>query len=87
MVHFKKRAHRTVPTKFYKYYQTKLSQLVSSLSQFFKKSIVLHLTRLYSPFLDGNILANLMGLLITIEKSRRIRAFNLARMKIKNSYK
>jgi hypothetical protein len=61
----------------------KLQLLSLQLSKYFKKPIELELDRLYYPYFDSNILANLIGLLSNVMKFRNImhKVSSVARLK------
>src|SRR6266849_5420407 len=62
-------------SKFLIYNKNVLQKLAVSLTKYFKKPVELELIRIYAPYLDGNILVNLFGLMVNIVKYGRFRNF------------
>jgi hypothetical protein len=62
-------------SKFLIYNKKILQKLAVSLTKYFKKPVELELIRIYAPYLDGNILVNLFGLMVNIVKYARFRNF------------
>jgi len=60
-------------SKFLIYNKKILQKLAVSLTKYFKKPVELELIRIYAPYLDGNILVNLFGLMVNIVKYARFR--------------
>ncbi len=71
-------------SKFLILNQIKLDKLASFLSKIFKKEVDIELTRLYYPYSDSNILANLIGLFVSAKRFRRFRNTIFQKAKIKN---
>ena len=62
-------------SKFLIYNKNLLEKLTVSLTKYFKKPVELELIRIYAPYMDGNILVNLFGLMSNIVKYGRFRNF------------
>jgi len=73
-------------SKFLILYYNKLEKLVHLLSKLFNKSVELELIRIYSPQIESNILANLIGILSNFIKFRYIhkKLFKVSKTKTKN---
>ena len=62
-------------SKFLIYNKERLSKLSISLSKYFNKPVELELIRIHLPFMDGNILVNLFGLIVNVEKWSKFRNY------------